>query len=309
MRRLPPLTAIEAFVQVARLGSIKAAAEELSLSSPALSRRVQNLEHFLGRALFERRHHAMVLTEEGEGLLTRVSGPLDELANAIELSTGQADLLRLKLGVLPLFASQRLIGELPDLREMHPELHIDIDTGAHGTARLGDGLDAAITLSQSVDPGLYSREIDHNFITPIAGRDLMLRGAPVTEPEQLAGLTILLHRDMPEIFQFWRNAVGYPNLEPAAEDHFDSGQLMLDAAAQGLGVAFMLNSHLQDASDDRLVRLFDTQVESPYSYWFSCRRSALRRKPVKLFHDWLFTRVCRQSSDQLPAIGAISEAV
>ena len=40
MRRLPPLTAIEAFVQVARLGSVKAAAEELAVSSPALSRRV-----------------------------------------------------------------------------------------------------------------------------------------------------------------------------------------------------------------------------------------------------------------------------
>ncbi|MDE0947312.1 MAG: LysR family transcriptional regulator, partial [Sphingobium sp.] len=46
MRRLPPLTALEAFVQVARLGSVKAAAEELALSTPALSRRVQALERF-----------------------------------------------------------------------------------------------------------------------------------------------------------------------------------------------------------------------------------------------------------------------
>jgi len=306
MRRLPPLTAIEAFVQVARLGSVKAAAESLSLSSPALSRRVQNLEHFLGRTLFERRHHAMALTEDGEGLLARVSAPLDDLANAIEVSTGQGDIVRLKLGVLPLFASQRLIGELPELRRMHPELHIDIDTAAHGTARLGDGLDAAITLAQSIEPGLYSREIDHNIIAPIAAPGLSVRGAPVTEPQQIAGLTILLHRDMPETFHFWRNAVGFPNLEPAAEDHFDSGQLMLDAAAQGLGVAFMLDSHLHDAHDDRLVRLFDTQVESPYSYWFSCRRSALRRKPVRQFHDWLFSRVCRQATGNQDTADAIA---
>ncbi len=50
MRRLPPLGSIEAFVQVARLGSIKAAAEELALSAPALSRRVQSLERFLSKA-------------------------------------------------------------------------------------------------------------------------------------------------------------------------------------------------------------------------------------------------------------------
>ena len=56
MRRLPPLTALEAFVQVARLGSVKAAAEELALSTPALSRRVQALERFIGRPLFDRKH-------------------------------------------------------------------------------------------------------------------------------------------------------------------------------------------------------------------------------------------------------------
>lgn len=308
MRRLPPLTAIEAFVQVARLGSVKAAAEGLSLSSPALSRRVQTLEHFLGRALFERRHHAMVLTKDGEELLTKVTGPLDQLARAIETTTGESGLVRLKLGVLPLFASQRLIGKLPELRELHPELHIDIDTAAHGTARLGDGLDAAIVLSQTIDPSLYARKIDHNIITPIAARGLEIGGRPLTRPEQLAETTILLHRDMEQTFDFWRKAVGVPDLEPEAEDHFDSGQLMLDAAAEGLGVAFMLDSHLADAADERLVKLFDTEVESLYSYWFACKPSALRRKPVRQFHDWLFANVCRQSTKSDSAPGAIPVA-
>ena len=62
---------------------------------------------------------------------------------------------------------------------------------------------------------------------------------------------------------------------------------MLEAAAQGLGVAFMHASHFADANDPRLVRLFDIEVESPYSYWFVCRPRALQAKPVKLFHDWL----------------------
>ena len=53
MRRLPPLTAIEAFVQVARQGSVKAAAEALALSSPALTRRIQALERFIVREVSE----------------------------------------------------------------------------------------------------------------------------------------------------------------------------------------------------------------------------------------------------------------
>src|SRR3546814_6888150 len=73
MRRLPPLTAIEAFVQVARLGSIKAAAQELALSAPALSRRIQALERFIGRPLFDRRHQSMQLNSDGERLLSQIA--------------------------------------------------------------------------------------------------------------------------------------------------------------------------------------------------------------------------------------------
>ena len=77
------------------------------------------------------------------------------------------------------------------------------------------------------------------------------------------------------------------DLEPAAIDHYNSGQLMLDAAAQGLGVAFMHESHFIDSHDDRLVKLFDVDVESPYSYWFVCRPRALEMRPVRVFRDWV----------------------
>lgn len=289
MRRLPPLTAIEAFVQVARLGSVKAAAEELALSSPALSRRVQALERFMGRNLFERRHQAMVLSSDGELLLARIAPALDALTLAIDASSGDSELVRLRLGVMPLFASQRLMARLPELRERHPELHIDIDTGAHALARLGEGLDAAIVLARDVDPGLYSRRIDRDTAVAIVNRSLLTGRYPVSRVEDIARLTIFLHRDMPEIYSVWREALGHPELEPAAVDHFDSGQLMLDAAAQGLGVAFMLSTHLEDARDDRLTSLFEERVESPYGYWFACRRPALSNRAVRLFHDWLFS--------------------
>jgi len=294
LRRLPPLTAVEAFVQVARLGSVKAAAEELALSSPALSRRVQAMERFVGRSLFERRHQAMMLNTDGELLLARLAPALDALAEAIDSTTGDAELLRLRLAVLPLFASQRLMQRLPELRALHPELHIDIDTAAHGLSRLGEGVDAAIVLARDVDPSLYSRRLDRNKVTAIGARRMLEGRNAMRNPDDLRRMTIFLHRDMPETFNSWREAIGRPDLEPAAVDHFDSGHLMLDAAAQGLGVAFMLDSHLQDANDERLVQLFgDVDVDSQYSYWFACRRSALARRPVRIFHDWLFEAVAR----------------
>jgi LysR family transcriptional regulator, glycine cleavage system transcriptional activator len=296
MRRLPPLTAIEAFVQTARLGSVKAAAEALALSSPALTRRIQSLERFVGHPLFERRHQAVHLNPEGEQMLAEIAPPLDALALAMERAAGAGELLRLRLGVLPLFASQRLMPRLPELRALHPRLHIDIDTGAHGLARLDEGLDAAITIATEIDPHLYARRIDSDRVVAIAARSLAEGPEALTHPSQLARATIFLHRDLPDTWDYWREAIGMPDLQPAAIDHFDSGQLILDAAAQGLGVAFMLESHLKEAHDERLVQLFDVTVESPYSYWFACRRSSLTRRPVRLFHDWLFERLASPPS-------------
>ncbi len=287
MRRLPPLTAIEAFVQVARLGSVKAAAQELALSAPALSRRVQSLERFIGRSLFDRRHQAMQLNADGERLIAQIAPAIDSLADAVESMTSGADVLRLRLGVLPLFASQRLFPRLAALRALHPELHLDIDTAGHGTTRLGEGLDAAIVLAREVEPALYARRLDQNQIFVIGSRRLIEGDRPVTEPAQLARLTALVHRDIPDTFATWCKAAGIADLEPLAIDYFDSGALMLEAVAQGLGVAFMHANHFLDAHDDRLVKLFDIEVESQYSYWFVCRPRALQQRPVRLFHDWL----------------------
>lgn len=283
MRRLPPLTAIEAFVQVARLGSVKAAAEALALSAPALSRRIQALERHIGHSLFERRHQAVHLNADGERLLAEIGPLIDTLSRAIERAAGDGDLLRLRLAVPPLFASQRLMPHLPELRALHPDLHIDIDTGAHGLTRLDEGLDVAIALAGDVDAHLYSRRLDHASVVAIGSREL-----GYSHPAELSEATIFLHRDLPDAFDYWKEALGVPDLQPAAIDHFDSGQLILDAAAQGLGVAFMLESHLKESHDPRLTQLFDAKVESPYSYWFACRRSALSRRPVRIFHDWLF---------------------
>lgn len=284
MKRLPPLTGIEAFVQVARTGSVKAAAASLALSSPALTRRVQALERFVGRTLFERRHQGVHLNPDGERLLSELGPALDALARAFDRATGAGDVQRLRLGVLPLFASYRLMPRMAALRALHPELHIDIDTGPHGLARLDEGLDAAIVLTRDVEAPLYAR--------PLARSPVVAIGAPhmrdvYRAPADLSRATVFLHRDLPDAFDYWREAAGAPGLEPAAIDHFDSGQLILDAAAQGLGVAFMFEMHLEVPHDPPVVRLFDAAVDIPYTYWFACRQSALKRRPVKLFHDWL----------------------
>ena len=287
MRRLPPLRALEAFVRVAKLGSAKAAAADLSLSAPALSRRIKALEEFVDKPLFERRNQSMSLNEDGKALLAEIAPALEMIAAAAERHSNKHGNYRLRLGVLPLFASQRLFPKLPELRKLYPRLHIDIDTSGHGENLLGDVIDAAIILADEVDPALHSVRLDRNTVYAIGAATLAEGPNPLVSADQLTGHTLLLHNEMPLTFEAWKQAVDMPDIEPAAIDHFDSGPLMLEAAAQGLGIAIMHGSHYTDARDPRLARFFEIEAESPYSYWFVCKPRALEIRAVRLFHDWL----------------------
>jgi LysR family glycine cleavage system transcriptional activator len=281
------LRALEAFVRVVRLGSARAAAEELALSPSALSRRLAALEDFTGRKLFSRAHQTMRLTEEGRTFYAAVEPHLEALALAVEGQSDRIELLRLRLGVLPLFGSQRLFPRLPELRRLHPRLHIDIDTGPHLEARVGDTLDAAILLMREPDSRFHCVRLDHNMLYAIVSPALAAELGDTPDAEALSRQTFMVHSERPESFTAWKAALGLSQLEPAAIDHYDSGQLSLEAAAQGLGIAIMHDDHFVRAGEGRLARLYDVPIESPYSYWFVCRPRALELRPVRLFHDWL----------------------
>lgn len=287
IRRLPPLRAIEAFVRIVRLGSARAAADELGLSPSALSRRVAALEEFIGKRLFTRQHQAMKLTDEGTAFYEAVSPKFDELAAAVEGQIEDSKVLRLHLGILPLFGSQRLFPRLPELRKQHPRLHIDFDTSPHLEQRVGDTLDAAIILAKKPDPAFHAVRLDHNRVYAFTSKALAEEIGQNPDAATLSRQTFLIHTELPASFTAWKKALGMENLEPAAIDHYDSGQLILEAAANGLGIAIMHDDHFNRSHDARLAKVFDIEVESPYSYWFVCRPHALEVRAVRIFHDWL----------------------
>jgi LysR family glycine cleavage system transcriptional activator len=287
MRRLPPLRSLEAFVRVVRLGSAKAAAAELGLTPSALSRRIGQLEAFVGKKLFVRPHQLMKLNEAGEAFYDAVAPVLEDLADKVAEQMDDSRILRLRLGVLPLFGSQRLFPRLPELRRLYPLLHIDIDSMPHAEAKLGDTIDAAIVLSEQPDPALHAVRLDHNRVYAITSREVAAELGAEPDAAKLARQTFLIHNELPASFDAWKRALELDGLEPAAIDHFDSGQLILEAAAQGLGIAIMHDTHFSRAHDVRLARLYDIEVDSPYSYWFVSRPRALESRPVRVFHDWL----------------------
>ena len=274
-------------MRTVRLGSARAAAEEIGLSPSALSRRITNLEEFVGKKLFTRARQSMQLTDEGQAFYEAVNPHMEALARAVESQSDNIALLRLRLGVLPMFGSQRLFPRLGELRKRHPLLHLDIDTAPHLEDRVGDTLDAAIILSRGPASGLHAVRLDHNLVHAICSRQMAQGLGESINAENLAKQTFLIHNELPESFAAWKKANDLDDWEPSAIDHYDSGALMLEAAAQGLGIAIMHDDHLRRAGDNRLTNLPGAEVQSPYSYWFVCKPTALEMRPVRLFHDWL----------------------
>jgi LysR family glycine cleavage system transcriptional activator len=289
---LPPLGSIQAFVQVARHGSLKSAADSLALSSPALTRRIQALEQFVGASLFERQHNGIALNSSGDAFLADVSPLLEALSLAVERASAADSSMELRIAVPSLFASQRLMPALPALRARHPDLAVELDTSGNRLGRVTDDLDAAIVIASEIDPAYYSKVIQRGLVTPIGSKALKQSLGPVTD---FTDVPVLLHRGMPRTFHEWHEAT-HPGIEPRSVTWFDAGQLILDAAAEGLGIAFMFESHLASSTDPRLVRMSERDAPSQYAYWFACTPAALSRRPVRIFHDWLFDHFSREAA-------------
>jgi DNA-binding transcriptional LysR family regulator len=84
------LQQLQAFVLVADRGSFRAAAEQLHLSPPALSRRIERLEAALGARLLNRTTRTVSLTALGRNFLERARAALDDLETAMLGMSGLA---------------------------------------------------------------------------------------------------------------------------------------------------------------------------------------------------------------------------
>jgi DNA-binding transcriptional LysR family regulator len=192
---------IEAFVTIARAGSFTRAAEELHLSQPAVSRRIDLLERELGSLLFERVPGGARLTEAGEAFLPFARQVLaatrDGVAAVRELDAGEAGTVSLALvGTL---ASTRLTDRLRDFRETHAGVRLLLRTARSDEVSLlvqqGEvplGLryfadpSAAVTSTHVEDEGLVVACASHSELAG-ANNPASLAGVPWVGFPQGAG--------------------------------------------------------------------------------------------------------------------------
>jgi LysR family hydrogen peroxide-inducible transcriptional activator len=102
------------------------AAEMVSVSQPALSAQIAEMERLLDVKLVERNRSGAILTREGEDLLPEIRDILDRTGRLeARAKAGQGPLKgRLKLGIIPTVAPYLVPELIPRLRGLYPELGV-----------------------------------------------------------------------------------------------------------------------------------------------------------------------------------------
>ncbi|MDJ1159991.1 LysR family transcriptional regulator [Chelatococcus sp. SYSU_G07232] len=185
-------SALRYFLEVARTGSVSAAAERLRVAASAVSRQISKLEEELGAPLFERRARGMVPTHAGRLLAShaeRAALESEQIVNEIrELSAAGRGLVR--LGVTEGMAVSFIPEMIHAYRIAHPRVLFDLKVlpPAQVTTCVREGeVDIGITFSLSADAGVkvqWQRAVPaHAFAAP---NHPLMRRERVTMAEVLA---------------------------------------------------------------------------------------------------------------------------
>ena len=134
MRNIPPVSLrhIQCFIEIARCGSLQEAARRLSITQPAASRRLKDLETLLGVTLFTRAHRRLALTDAGVLFLRYAEAASVTLRQGVEAVTGQGVAVRpvVSLGALPSVAGTLVPAAAARLRTVAPHAVLRVETGA-----------------------------------------------------------------------------------------------------------------------------------------------------------------------------------
>lgn len=292
-----PLSTLPAFRVVARLGNLRAAAEELHLTHSAVSQQIKLLEEQIGFSLFDRRGRRIVLNVAGATLLRAVEPALTQLDDGLRAAAAASgnESQRVRITLLNSFAQRWLLPRMGRWRDRHPNIGIELHTSQNVVDLQREGFHAALRQGQGQWRGLDTVCLtDSPFIvvgSPEAARRLYGRDAAALADEPLLG--------SPSLWQEWFALSGVrTRVNPVAA--FNDAGLMLQAAEQNLGIALAREILVADAlRDGKLVRLSPVALrdEEAYAYWLAYPEGLRDWPPLLALRDWLLDELARSQRE------------
>jgi DNA-binding transcriptional LysR family regulator len=237
------LESLEIFHAVVQEGGIVRAAGKLNRVQSNVTTRIKQLEEKLGLALFRRQGRSLVLSPEGELLLSyaqRLFRLADEAES--ELRTGKP-MGVFRIGSLESTAGSRLAPILSRFHKLYPAVVVELVTGTTGALiqRVTNfEIEAAFVSEPFTAPGLQSIKVFEEELVLITSKEI----DDISKPAQLSGSTLIAFANGCSYRKRMEEWLGTAGVMPARTLEFGSYQAMIACVAAGTGFALVPRSLL-----------------------------------------------------------------
>ena len=293
-----PLNALRALALTLDKGGVRAAARELKVSHSAVSRHLSELERYLGVALFERSggSRGITMTAQGRRLAAAVLTAMNDVRSAIDAVLEQRSRHAVTLSIAPSFATRWLLPRLSDFERGHPQIEVSILVEQRLDDLRASGSDLAIRMGAGPWPGVLAHRLMDDALYPVMSPKAWQKAGRPSAPGDLCRLRLLHDRDPFATWTMWRSQHGPRSLDVRKGPRFSSSDLVIRAAAQGLGIALARHRLVDDELETGvLVRPLGTlSVPIANAYWIITRPGGEARPAVATMVAWLRQAAERQ---------------
>lgn len=305
--RLPPLGALRAFEAAARLLSFKKAAAELHVSPAAISHQIHTLEEYLGVRLFDRLNRGLSLTAMARAGLPEIGAGFQSLRAGVERMRNTNSGLTVSVNAGPALSAKWLVPRLHRFAALHPEIDVRLSASMHSVdGRNAEALseaegfdeyqsdaDVEVRFGSGTYPGFRVDKLLAVTLLPVCSPRLLNGEHPLRSPLDLQHHA-LLHDDTLDALEgspdwsAWLRLAGAGSVNAGRGSHFTHGALILQAAADGLGVALAMDVlAAEDVAAGRLATPFKTKLPLPMAYYVVSPVARADLPHVTAFRDWL----------------------
>ena len=169
-RRSLPLSALRAFEAAARLGSFKAAAEELAVTPTAVSHQIRALEAQSGLALFDRQVRKVSLTDAGTQLYPVLRDGFDAFETTLAGLTQKRMRAQVSISATNASTVKWLAPRIADFRRRHPGIDLQLQASDDVIDLRSTAVDIAVRYGRGPYPGLAIEPLFTDRFAPVANR-------------------------------------------------------------------------------------------------------------------------------------------
>lgn len=231
------------FLMIARHRSFRRAGLDLGVSASALSHALKGLETRLGIRLLNRTNRSVTLTAAGEELQAAISGPFDQIEQAVDRLNRFRDAPtgRIRINV-PSDAASLLIGPvLPMFVERYPDVELDLAVSNHLVDVIDGGFDAGIRYGGTVPEDMIAQRLSADIRWVVVGSvDYLERNGEPAHPDDLSAHRCLRFRIGDDSVYRWEFERGDEEIAVAVPGSltFDDSRAILEALTGGAGLMY-----------------------------------------------------------------------